>query len=877
MARGATASSQRDDRDNLQAQGESKASKRRCVQSACVPCRKRKSKCDGGTPECATCTAVYKTECHYDAESESRRSKSGSSSTPTAGTKRDASIVAASNADNSSSADFIINSIRSLPEDHVHELIQHIRKDPKLGTATLAESWRKTVTLPPSTPIEVRSLESDLSVLLGKPAITLSGESRHFGHSASLGLVPDEENFSGRRMRTGSVIPERQGTTWTAVTNDLVFIENLLALYFTWSHPFYVLLSRECFYKDFRAGRDKYCSSLLVNSICAYACHLTDAPAGRTDPSNFRTAGDHFFAEARRLLFEDEAPTLTTTQALCIMAMREPSTGRDSTGYGYIGRCISMCIELGLHLNNNASAVLGLTESEIEVRKVTFWGCFTVDTVWSICMGRISQLPRAAITLDKPILEESATLSESFPGASRVPPGVVTSRMFLQEFASLSELINDNNYMFFAPKERLTSTKLLDCYNKYQTWYRRLPPALGVDGKKDPEPHILVLHMLYYTVIVHLFRPMLKVDLVHSDIHPRQICIDAANNVSRLVRLYRSLYDFRVAHLAIPHILLSVCIVHLLYSKDNNTSRQNLIEGLQGLEDLHECHYFGARSFRIVHTLANKWNLPWPEELRNSKLVPSSNPDKPPGTISPPADPLLVAPNTVTTTGSRMGSNMAYPPTGDPHRRESLSMFGPGRLQLATHPATSKPSSVVSSQHYQSPVVGHTPTQSTYNSTMTPSSYQYSQSMSSIPTNASTTSTSSATDAPEPLFWNPIPGMQGPILPRNNYPQISPMGLETVLQSADMGDRLVRDGFKMSEDWRSSHVNGFNAGSTGSVYGQNDQTGSSYIHRGSGTYTQPGAGVTYQQPTHDGHHGHSQEAYDPAWWPNASGGSDQMS
>jgi hypothetical protein len=108
-------------------------------------------------------------------------------------------------------------------------------------------------------------------------------------------------------------------------------------------------------------------------------------------------------------------------------------------------------------------------------------------------MGRIAQLPRAAITLDKPILDESAGLPEAYPGASSVQPGVVTTRMFLQEFTTLSELVNDNNYMFFAPKERLTSTRLLDCYNKYQAWFRKLPPALGIEGKKQPEPHILVL------------------------------------------------------------------------------------------------------------------------------------------------------------------------------------------------------------------------------------------------------------------------------------------------------------------------------------------------------------------------------------------------
>ena len=329
---------------------------------------------------CATCTAVYKTECRYDTESESRRSKSGPSTSSSSGTKRDASVISASSADNVSSADFIINNLRRLPEEHVHEFVRHIRKDPKLDTATLAETWRKNVALPPGTPVEMRSLESDLSVLLGNPALTAHGDSRHFGHTASLGLVPEDENFGHARPRSHNAIPDRKGTTWSTVTNDLSFVERLLHLYFTWSHPFYVLFSRECFYKDFANGREKYCSPLLVNAICAYACHLTDEPAGRTDPSNFRTAGDHFFAEARRLLFEDETPCLTTIQALCVMALREPSTGRDSSGFAYIGRCIRMCVELGLHLNNIANPTPGLTPSEVEVRKVTFWGCFTVDT-----------------------------------------------------------------------------------------------------------------------------------------------------------------------------------------------------------------------------------------------------------------------------------------------------------------------------------------------------------------------------------------------------------------------------------------------------------------------------------------------------------------
>lgn len=357
--------------------------------------------------------------------------------------------------------------------------------------------------------------------------------------------------------------------------------------------------------------------------------------------------------------------------------------------------------------------------------------------------------------------------------------------------------------------------------------------------------------MLYWTVIVHLFRPMLKVDFIHSDVHPRDKCIEAANKVSELTRLYRSLYDFRTAHLVIPHILLSVSIVHLLYSKDNPTSYRNLVEGLQGLEALHECHYFGARSFRIIYTLAKTWNLPWPEELKNSKLVPRSDPNKPQGAISPPADPLLVAPNTATLV-NRMGPG-GYPQVPEPHRRGSLSMFANRSLHINSPQA----GSVVPSQHHGSPLVSPPPTQPAYNTGMSMGSYSYAQSMSmTVPT-----TNAAASDAADAMFWTPIAGMPAPILPRVSYQQISPMGLETVLHAGNMGDRLGRDGFKINEDWQQTGVNGFGSSTPGYEHGQ-----------ASGSYP-----VSYQRGSHSAQHGQGQEEFDASWWQNGAGNSTQMS
>lgn len=118
-----------------------------------------------------------------------------------------------------------------------------------------------------------------------------------------------------------------------------------------------------------------------------------------------------------------------------------------------------------------------------------------------------------------------------------------------------------------------------------------------------------------------------------------------------------------------------------------------------------------------------------------------------------------------------------------------------------------------------------------------------------------------------------MPGMSGPILPRHSYQQIGPMVLESVLHdSTNIDNRLVRDGFRMSEDWRSSHVNGFNTGVASNVYSApNNQHEHSYAPRQA--YVAPTDGVGYPSDAHDGHHGHrehhGQDGYSSTWWQSA--------
>lgn len=318
--------------------------------------------------------------------------------------------------------------------------------------------------------------------------------------------------------------------------------------------------------------------------------------------------------------------------------------------------------------------------------------------------------------------------------------------------------------------------------------------------------------MLYETTIVHLFRPMLKVDLIGSEVRPRDMCINSANRVSELLRLYRKFWPLRVTQLVMTHMFLSVCIVHLLYSQ-NPINYTYLVEGLQALEDLSICHHFGARSFKIVHSLAKTWNLPWPEALKLSKLVPKEDAvvgGEPLFHKRPAPPPEEVAAN---------GCGHPPPTTTVPSqgRRDSLPMFAnQGHAHVPRNGTPSGTNPLLHQSHQ--PISGHNQETSTSHAQNIYSPH------SNTPSNAASSGYSHSgsgsqqggqnQQSSEPLFWTPIPNIGVPIL----APDIpmGPMSLNTMLENNDQWDRYERDGFKMSEAWPNdipgAHVPGLGYG-----------------------------------------------------------------
>ena len=120
-----------------------------------------------------------------------------------------------------------------------------------------------------------------------------------------------------------------------------------------------------------------------------------------------------------------------------------------------------------------------------------------ISRAWAICVGRISQVPRAAVNIDPPsIIEEYdskpwRSYNDNGPEAIPNAEQPILIQTLSHQFSLLSEIVSDTDYMFYAPRERFTSKKLLDFKSRYNRWYSNLPDKLQL--RDVTLPHVLVL------------------------------------------------------------------------------------------------------------------------------------------------------------------------------------------------------------------------------------------------------------------------------------------------------------------------------------------------------------------------------------------------
>lgn len=346
---------------------------------------------------------------------------------------------------------------------------------PSTGSATLTDELTQVMSqLDIDEGGEVRYVgpSSNLNLASGEPKMRAPSWDRDIGartesvsSNRSTILSALDVDLDGAVFSTGDQLLDNdplslQGLSGPGNEASQALEEHLLALYWTWQHPFFTLFSRSIFLRDREVARargsigtrSKHFSPLLLNAILAHAAHLSSRPEVRTDPNDPATAGSRYFRIARRLLeAECESPSMTTVQALALMGSREAGCGRDvGLGWLYSGMSFRMALDLGLHLRCDDLVSKGwISQEEADARVITFWGCYLFDKGWSAYLGRpesmpahlVERTPRPAVKSEEEFAFWMAYGDEPMPMEPKVAYTISTSRQIVAVAEILGSVI----------------------------------------------------------------------------------------------------------------------------------------------------------------------------------------------------------------------------------------------------------------------------------------------------------------------------------------------------------------------------------------------------------------------------------------------------
>lgn len=481
--------------------------KRRCVSTACIACRKRKSKCDGAVPSCAACASVYGTECIYDPNSDHRRKgvyKDKVDSMKARNSTLQILIEAILNS-TEEEAMSIVRRIRTCDSlDSVAEhIIKHDDEDENIASELSDDEFDTTM---------AEQGERDLARKMGELRLE-NGSVRFIGGTSHLiYLAGPHENLNEEPHPEDYAPGTDPITTWTRVTDDPHLITHLINKYFTYHYPYFTTLSKKMFERDFLRGRaglatdaTVYCSSLLVNAMLALGCHFTDIPEAYGTPGDNRTKGDHFFAEAKRIIIENgeyEKPRLVTVQALAIMSVREAGCAREAKGWVYSGMSFRMAQDIGLNLEIGGLEKERMSDHEIDARRITFWGCYLFDKCWSNYLGRIPLIPGNSFNVSKfdVFPDEDGEMWSPFPdsGFDKSLAQPSRTRAVALQLSKLSEISSDLLTFFYHPSHIGRSSgkavelkKLSELHRRLEEWRKELPPEF--EPREGQLPSVILM------------------------------------------------------------------------------------------------------------------------------------------------------------------------------------------------------------------------------------------------------------------------------------------------------------------------------------------------------------------------------------------------
>lgn len=346
-----------------------------------------------------------------------------------------------------------------------------------------------------------------------------------------------------------------------------------IKLFFQWFYPdIHMFIPREPFLIDFyhpkSPGQPTYCSKELVYAVCAI---------GSMVDTKFKDSEAYYNIAKTRLFLNLHNPNVPSLQAFILLGLYDIYRCENNSGWLLTGIGLRIGFNMGFHL----SPPLTQKSSELtnKLKSRIYWGCFVIDHVMGLMLGRPPILHIADSTIQE---------SESVPDLEWIKEfnfeeldhviDVSNPLKAIINLITISDNATNDLFRLYGSYESNGVDGLLGIYNKFnnvnlhieriESWREGLKPELNwkglyaVNEKGVPSSISAILDLTnnekiesldvkcmsppkmthvfyYYIVILSLCRPFIKKNELLNDVNDQNDLILQSN----LIKLQDGIFN----------------------------------------------------------------------------------------------------------------------------------------------------------------------------------------------------------------------------------------------------------------------------------------------------------------------------------------------
>ncbi|KAK4160469.1 hypothetical protein QBC43DRAFT_219765 [Cladorrhinum sp. PSN259] len=471
---------------------------------ACAKCQKRKTKCDGCRPQCGACAKRNDAKCEYPVR-EGAMSRYSDLKETFAQMQRE--------------------------NQDLRELISYIKKRPE---EEAFEVYKR-----------LRTADDPLQVL------------QFFRHADTLLLMPSSNGALICDRKAQELEHEAQSLSdikvpsrpWTVVAGDGL-VSCLISSFFKWDNSLLMsFVDRDLFLRDMRGGSGQYCSSFLVNSICALRSLMSDRPKIFNRAANIDLCA-LFSSEAKKQLeLEAGRVSVTTIQGLLILYILSCCDGTNRAGSVYRMAAYEMLRKLKperlySRLRDNVPAE---AERKHSLSKLC-WGVYLLECVLSHAYLKPStfSVPKVSwVNHDNGHNTPNVDIRGlPFGLGSPEPPLVPGTTHQAYHIAILyHDIMNYNSQLHIEFGDFRDIEKRMGLFAQLAKLEEALPDRLRY--RNNPAPDTLFLKSLINLAAYNLIRPLPLSAIVQEGVNAKAILLDLCATDVDILEFYASRWNFK--------------------------------------------------------------------------------------------------------------------------------------------------------------------------------------------------------------------------------------------------------------------------------------------------------------------------------------------